>query len=171
MEIARRAVAAAVAGRQLSAPSATHEELERKCGAFVTLKTRGRLRGCIGQFTSDEPLWKTVQAVAVSSAKEDPRFAGNRLTPDELKELELDISVLSPLRRIEDPLDFELGKHGVYIKRGYHSGCFLPQVAVETGWSKEKFLTQCATGKAGLAPDAWKHPDTEVYIFDAEIIS
>lgn len=145
-------------------------ELEKECGSFVTLKTRGKLRGCIGRLSSDIPLHKLISKMAVSAAMEDPRFQSNRIQPSELDDLEIEISVLSPLQRIENPLDLELGKHGIYIKKGFRNGCFLPQVATETGWSKEEFLTQCCQGKADLSPDAWKEKDTEVYIFTAEII-
>jgi len=78
------------------------------------------------------------------------------------------VSVLSELQPIEDPLDIELGVHGIYIARGGLSGCFLPEVATETGWSKEEFLSRCCGGKAGLAPDAWKDPQTKVYVFTSE---
>jgi len=170
LAIARQSVEAAI--RRLPAPSAEVDdpELQGKQGAFVTLKTHGKLRGCIGHFVSDEPLWKTVRQVAVSSATEDPRFYGMRLRAEDLADLDIEISVLSPLERIEDPLDIELGKHGIYIRRGRRAGCFLPQVATETGWSKEEFLSNCCAGKAGMRADAWKDPDTEVLVFTAEII-
>lgn len=146
-------------------------ELEKKRGAFVTIKKHGKLRGCIGRFESDTPLYKIVSNMAVSAATEDSRFLSNPIKPSELEELEIDISVLSPLEKIDDPLDIELGKHGIYIKKGGKTGCFLPQVATETGWSKEEFLSQCCSSKAGLSPNAWKQRGTEVYIFTAEIIS
>ena len=171
LRIARDAVRAAVTDEKPSPPEDVDEELTRKCGAFVTLKTAGRLRGCLGHFTSDQPLWKTVQEMATASVLEDPRFLDDRLQPRELPHVEIDISVLSPLRRVNDPLEFELGVHGIYIKRGGQSGCFLPQVATETGWSKEEFLTHCTADKAGLPPDAWRDPETEVHMFDAEIIA
>jgi AmmeMemoRadiSam system protein A len=120
---------------------------------------------------ADQPLWRVVQEMARASAREDPRFFGMQLRPQELADLHIEISVLSPLRRIQDPLkEVELGTHGIYIKRGFNSGCFLPQVATETGWGKEEFLMNCCAGKAGLHPDAWKDPHTEVYVFTAEII-
>jgi len=88
--------------------------------------------------------------------------------PGELEQLDIEISVLSPLQRTEDPLSLRLGVDGVYIKRDPLSGCFLPQVADETGWTKEQFLSYCCAHKAGLADDAWKDPETEVYFFTAE---
>ena len=87
----------------------------------------------------------------------------------ELQEIDIEISVLSPLEKTDDPLSLELGKHGIYIKKGFAGGCFLPQVATETGWNKEQFLSQCCGGKAGLPPDAWKQADTEVFLFTAEV--
>lgn len=171
LEIARSCVVAAVNGHPLPTFSESEPELNEKCGAFVTLKNRGQLRGCLGNFTSDEPLYKLVTRMAAASATQDPRFAFNPVTPGELDDIDIEISVLSPLRKIENPLDFKLGEHGIFIQRGAVSGCFLPQVAVETGWSKEEFLSHCCEGKAGLPTDAWKEPETEVYIFSAEIVT
>jgi AmmeMemoRadiSam system protein A len=112
-----------------------------------------------------------VRDMAVQSATADPRFFGRRLRPDELDDLKIEISVLSPLKKIDDPeADFELGKHGVYITDGLRSGCFLPQVALETGWSRDEFLSHCCAGKAGMAPDAWRDPGVDVSVFTAEIL-
>ena len=147
----------------------TSQELKENCGAFVTLRTHGKLRGCIGRMVSDISLHKLVAEMAVSAAKEDPRFS--QIQPSELEGLEIDISVLSPLQKIDDPLSFELGRHGIYIKKGGSTGCFLPQVATETGWTKEEFLSQCCSMKAHLSPDAWKKKNVDVYIFTSEMIS
>ena len=170
LKVARSSVAAAVGRVGMPTVSAEDPALNRPCGAFVTLKTAERLRGCIGRFVADGPLWQTVQQMAAAAATDDPRFADNRIRPDEVADLDIDISVLSPLERTDDPLSLTLGTHGIYIKRGVRSGCFLPQVATETGWSKEEFLSQCCAGKAGLPPDAWREADTEVYLFTAEVI-
>ena len=150
-------------------PRSEDPVLTAPCGCFVTLKNRGRLRGCIGQFVSDRPLVELVAEMAKASATGDPRFLTNPITASEVSRLHIEISVLSPLQRTDNPLNLELGTHGIYIKRGYACGCFLPQVADETGWSKEEFLSQCCSHKAGLAPDAWKDPKTEVYLFTAEV--
>jgi len=171
LEIARRSVEAVVTGRPMPAVSETDPELTARCGAFVTIKNQGRLRGCLGHFTSRAPLCELVNDLARSSATEDPRFAGDRVTPEELAEIDIEISVLSPLERIANPLDIELGKHGIYIRRGGRQGCFLPQVAPEQGWSKEEFLSYCCSHKAGLSPDAWQDPDTETLVFTAEVVS
>ncbi|MHC4726316.1 MAG: AMMECR1 domain-containing protein, partial [Planctomycetota bacterium] len=87
----------------------------------------------------------------------------------ELDQLDVEISVLSPLQKTSEPLNLQLGIDGIYIKKGRAAGCFLPQVATETGWSKEEFLSYCCSHKAGLAPDAWKDPETEVYLFTADV--
>lgn len=169
LEIARDTVRAVISGKRADRPTSSDPALTACCGCFVTLKNHGRLRGCIGQFVSNRPLVELVAEVAEASATGDPRFVANPITPGEVNKLDIEISVLSPLERTDDPLSLELGKHGIYIKRGYASGCFLPQVADETGWSKEEFLSQCCMHKAGLPPDAWKDPNTEVYLFTAEI--
>jgi AmmeMemoRadiSam system protein A len=170
LQLARDAVAAAVSGRTPAKVTCSQPALNEKCGAFVTLKTHGQLRGCIGQFVAETPLWQTVQHMAVAAAVDDPRFYDHRLRPEDVPTLEIEISVLSPLERTNDPLSLELGRHGIYLRRGGRSGCFLPQVATETGWSKEEFLSHCAAGKAGLEANAWRDPRTEVYLFTAEII-
>jgi len=162
-------VKAAVSGRDLPEQPVEDAELQGKQGCFVTLKNGELLRGCIGRFRSDIPLYRLVREMAGAAATEDPRFFYSRIRAAEVAELTIEISVLSPLKKVENPLDFELGVHGIYVKRGAASGCFLPQVATETGWDKEEFLSNCCSGKAMLPPDAWKDPATEVYIFSAEV--
>lgn len=143
--------------------------LKQEMGAFVTLNKHGELRGCIGNLSASEPLYLTVRDMAVEAAVDDPRFAA--VTLPELKEIEIEISVLSPLKRVDSAEKIEMGKHGVLVRKGYQSGVFLPQVATETGWSKEEFLNNLCAHKAGLAPDAWKDNNTELYIFNAEVFS
>lgn len=169
LEIARDTLTAVVGRAPLPMPQTDDPELNAPCGCFVTLKNQGRLRGCIGQFTSDRPLVRLVVDVAKASATSDPRFLANPVTPGELNSLDIEISVLSPLERTDDPLGLELGTHGVYIKKGCASGCFLPQVATETGWSAEEFLSYCCSHKAGLPADAWKDSETDVFLFTAEV--
>lgn len=171
LSIARESIKSAITDTPSEPPQIEiiSPELNEKSGAFVTLKTHGKLRGCIGRMVSDIPLHKLVSEMAVSAAKEDPRFS--QIKPSDLENLEIDISALSPLQKIDDPLDFELGRHGIYIKKGSSNGCFLPQVATETGWTKEEFLSKCCSMKAGLSPDAWKKRGIDVYIFTSEIIA
>jgi AmmeMemoRadiSam system protein A len=169
LKVARDTVEGVVTGGTMPKPKSEDTELNAHCGCFVTLKNQGRLRGCIGQFISDRPLIELVARMAKASATGDPRFFTDPITPDELEQLDIEISVLSPLRRTSEPLSLRLGVDGIYIKKGSASGCFLPQVATETGWSKEEFLSYCCAHKAGLPADAWKDPDTEVYLFTAEV--
>jgi len=142
--------------------------LKQECGAFVTLNKQGSLRGCIGYIEAYKPLYITIGEMAEAAAFSDPRFPA--VTVDEVEELEIEISVLSPLQRAKDPREVEVGVHGIYIKSGGQSGLLLPQVATEYGWDRELFLVQTCH-KAGLPSEAWKEPDTEVYLFTAEIFS
>ena len=169
LKTASETVEAVVLERPVPRPESRDAELNRHCGCFVTLKNEERLRGCIGQFVSDVPLIELVADMARASACSDPRFFDEPITAAELKYLDIEISVLSPLSKTKNPLDLRLGIDGIYIKKGFASGCFLPQVAAETGWSKEEFLSYCCAHKAGLPADAWKDPCTEVYLFTAEI--
>jgi AmmeMemoRadiSam system protein A len=169
LQIARASIEATVRGDPLPRVEEKDPELTGRQGAFVSLHNGEALRGCLGHFTSNEPLCKLVNELARAAATEDPRFTGQPITPQELLDIRIEISVLSPLRKIKNPLDIELGVHGIYIRRGYASGCFLPQVATETGWTKEQFLGYCCSHKAGLAADAWKDPKTEVQVFTAEV--
>jgi len=169
LKTARDTVAAVITKKPMPRPESHDPRLNAKCGCFVTLKNRGQLRGCIGQFTSEVPLIELVVEMAKASATSDTRFLANPITARELNQLDIEISVLSPLQRTDNPLSLRLGIDGIYIKKGYTSGCFLPQVAAETGWDKEEFLSYCCAHKAGLRPDAWRDPDTEVYLFTAEI--
>ena len=137
--------------------------LKQKCGAFVSLHKQGRLRGCIGHFGEDVTLHEIVAEMARAAAFEDPRFMP--VTRDELDDIDIEISVLTPMRRIKSLDEFQLHKHGIYIKKGYRSGTFLPQVADEVNWTKEEFVGHCAQDKAGIGWDGWK--DAELYVYEA----
>ena len=169
LKVAKDSVDAAVKGISVEIPKTEDPELQAHCGCFVTLKNGEELRGCIGNFTSEKPLIELVHDMAAASATQDPRFFNDPITPKELDELDIEISVLSPLQKTNDPLSLRLGIDGIYIRQGYASGCFLPQVAAETGWSKQQFLSYCCSHKAGLPAEAWKDPKTEVYLFSAEV--
>ncbi len=140
--------------------------LKEKRGAFVTLKRGGKLRGCIGNIIATTPLYKTVEIMARAAALDDPRF--QPMKESELNDLEIEISALTPLERIESIDQIEVGKHGLYLKRGWSSGLLLPQVPGEYGWDLNTFLEHTCL-KANLSPDAWKDPATEIYIFSAEV--
>lgn len=169
LEIARRAIEEYAADGSRIDFTEDDPKLKETRGAFVTLHKAGELRGCIGSIVGQKPLYRTVRDMAIESAAEDPRFMP--VGKNELKDIEIEISVLSPLKKIKDINEFQLGTHGVLIRRGWNSGVFLPQVAKETGWTKEKFLSNLCGGKAGLAPDAWKDPKTEIFIFSALVFS
>ena len=140
-----------------------HSSLKEKCGAFVSLHKQGRLRGCIGHFGEDVPLYEIVAEMARAAAFEDPRFSP--LSRDELDDVDIEISVLTPMRRIQSLDEFELHRHGIYIRKGYRSGTFLPQVADEVNWTKEEFVGHCSQDKAGLGWDGWH--DAELYVYEA----
>ena len=169
LRIGREAVIAAVKGQSTVMPTSDEPELVSACGCFVTLKNNNRLCGCIGQFISDKLLIQLVSEMAVAAATRDPRFIADPITPAELESLDIEISVLSPLKKTDDPLSLRLGIDGIYIKHAHNSGCFLPQVATETGWDEREFLTNCCVHKAGLEPDAWERSDTDVYFFTADV--
>lgn len=133
--------------------------------AFVSLHRGRQLRGCIGTFEAERPLLDTVQRMAVSAATTDPRFP--RVRPEELAELSLEISVLSPLRRAQ-PHEVQVGRHGIYITRGANRGVLLPQVATDLGWDRETFLQHTCL-KARLPADAWQDPETVIEIFTADV--
>jgi hypothetical protein len=134
-------------------------------GAFVTLHVRAELRGCIGTFQPQGSLAETVARMAVSAAKEDPRFLP--LRTDEIAELAVAVSALSPPVRLDDRLSVKVGSHGIIVRRGWNRGALLPKVAVEHGWDGPTFLARACL-KAGLAADAWREPETEVEVFEAE---
>ncbi len=137
-------------------------ELDNKAAVFVTLTKNGRLRGCIGTVVAQQPLIDAVMDMAVGAACNDPRFP--RVTPEELKITKIEISVLSPMEKIASHEDILPGVHGVVVRKGARSGLFLPQVW-ESLPQKNDFLSELCSQKAGIPPDAWKDPSTELYIF------
>ena len=137
-------------------------------GAFVTIEKHHQLRGCIGYILPVYPLYETVIEVAQSAALRDPRFPP--VTPKELKDLEVEVSVLTVPEKIDDPSIVEVGKHGIIMKRGLYQGLLLPQVATEYGWDRETFLEHTCL-KAGLERDAWKDKATEIQIFSAQVFN
>jgi AmmeMemoRadiSam system protein A len=167
LQTAREAISARLENRKPRYPQPT-ELLKKKCGAFVTLHRQGALRGCIGYVVAGKPLIQTVVEVAQSSAFNDPRFPA--LSSDELEQIDIEISVLSPLRRIESIEQIRVGEHGIVMTNGFRSGLLLPQVATEYGWDRDTFLTHTCQ-KAGLPSDCWHSPDTEIEIFSAVVFS
>lgn len=169
LSIAREALEQAICGQD-HVPAAGLDLPADFGGVFVTLRRRGRLRGCMGTFNPSGSLAETVSRVAGLSYREDPRFADSRVTPDELDEIRIEVSVLDSPFLTQDPVKLKVGKHGVWIRRGQASGVLLPQVAVERNWGAEEFLKQCCVHKAGLGPLAWKDPETQVFLFGARVI-
>jgi AmmeMemoRadiSam system protein A len=167
LELARRAVTVAAERREFLEALPEETNLEQSGGAFVTLHHRGRLRGCIGQVTSTGSLIQIVAYSAKAAALEDPRFPPVR--PDELAELEIELSVLSLLAEIA-PERIEAGKHGLIVSRGVQRGVLLPQVASQYRWTAERFLAETCV-KAGFERDAWKDLGTRIYAFTAEVFS
>ena len=140
---------------------------EKGYGVFVTLHMDGRLRGCIGRFTSSDSLHDTIWEMAQSAAFSDPRFPS--LSRSEAPRIDIEISVLSPLKKIDSVDEFKLGRDGIYMIKGSHHGTFLPQVADETGWTTEEFLGHCARDKAGIGYYGWKEAD--LYTYQTEIVN
>ncbi|WP_136526699.1 AmmeMemoRadiSam system protein A [Geomonas ferrireducens] len=167
LHLAREAVTSTVQTGKLKMQMVTGERLLAPQGCFVTIKKQGALRGCIGNFTSDKPLYQLVQEMAASAATRDPRFYP--MKEDDLAEFELEISVLSPLSKIESPEEVEVGKHGLYLEKNFSRGVLLPQVAVEHKWDRETFLMQTAL-KAGLKRDDWKE-GADLYVFSAQVFA
>lgn len=140
--------------------------LRMELGAFVTLKRQGSLRGCIGNIIGQGPLYATVWSMAQAAAFEDPRF--QPLGPDELADLDIEISILGPVLPCPDPERVEVGRHGLIMRQGMRQGLLLPQVPVEWGWDRLQFLSQTCR-KAGLPAQAWKDPSTQIYWFEAVV--
>jgi hypothetical protein len=162
-DIALQSIKDSLDGKPISNPSSLTNSLSSKCGAFVSLHKKGLLRGCIGHFGEDMPLYEIVAEMARAAAFEDPRFPP--LHREELSDIDIEISVLTPMRRIHSLDEFQLHKHGIYIRKGYRSGTFLPQVADEVNWTKEEFVGHCSQDKAGLGWDGWR--DAELYVYEA----
>ena len=167
LDIARKTVESYVRDKKIPDFKEIDPGLLGKEGAFVTLHKKGELRGCIGNIIGIQPLWMTVRDMAVESSTRDPRF--EPVAPEELKDIKIEISVLSQPKSVQDINEIKMGIHGVIVKRGMNSGVFLPQVATETGWSRDEFLSNLCAHKAGLPADAWKDKKTELYTFTAQV--
>ena len=170
LKLARESIETYARTRQklkLPAPDQVSDNLKLGNGAFVSLRIHGELRGCIGIFEGRGPLYQTISEMAVSAGFQDPRFPG--LDKKEVADLEIEISVLSPLRPARAD-EVEVGRHGIYITRGFNRGVLLPQVATEYRWDRDTFLCQTCL-KAGLPGSSWKDPGTAIEIFSAEVFN
>jgi|Deesub1362B_J571_1020462.scaffolds.fasta_scaffold22189_2 AmmeMemoRadiSam system protein A len=168
LRLARETIRAKTEKKEPQVAPPTSKILHEKRGAFVTLHKMGQLRGCIGYIEGIKPLYLTIVDMAEAAAFNDPRFPP--VAKQEVEDLDIEISVLTPLEKIDDPQKIEVGKHGILVRKGPFQGLLLPQVATEYGWDRETFLDQTCI-KAGMAPGCWKDPATEIYIFSADIFS
>ncbi|MEA2081242.1 MAG: AmmeMemoRadiSam system protein B [Elusimicrobiota bacterium] len=168
LKIARKTVELYAKKRIVPEVNPIQERLKEVQGAFVTLKKDGMLRGCIGNIVGAKPLWETVRDMAVEASSRDPRFPP--VTKNELRGVKIEISVLTPPQKVM-PDDIVLGRDGVIVRRGTRQGVYLPQVAEETGWSKEEFMNSLCAHKAGLNEEAWKEDDTDIFTFQADVFS
>jgi len=167
LQLARHAIAAYIAGLPL--PLANLPELNQiHAGVFVSLHLDEQLRGCIGYLEGSRPLSEVLRETAVSAASRDPRF--EPLTAEELVRVDIEVSVLSPLRKIAAPAEIILGRHGVIVRLGHHHGLLLPQISLHHDWDVETFLAHVCQ-KAGLPDEAWKDPEADIFIFEAEVFS
>lgn len=165
LKIARETIIEYVTRQKIPPVVATAPGLNLHSGCFVTIKQKGELRGCIGNFVSEQPLYQLVQEMAVSAATRDPRFYP--MKNDDLADFALDISVLSPLEKITSVEEIHVGIHGIYIVKGNYHGVLLPQVATEYHWNRDQFLQHTCV-KAGLPKDAWQG-ECDIYIFSAQV--
>lgn len=165
LELARGSIVGHVTDQPVPDRKISGKGVQSQLGCFVTIKTGGELRGCIGNFISDKPLYMLVQEMAASAATRDPRFYP--MKAGDLADFELEISVLSPLRKIATPEEIEIGKHGLYLEKNSYRGVLLPQVATEFRWDRETFLAQTCI-KAGLLADDWRE-GAEIFVFTAQV--
>jgi AmmeMemoRadiSam system protein A len=171
IELARGTIRAALGGAEFPAPPEDDLVLQQRAGCFVSLHRADdhRLRGCVGRLDAKLPLGEIVVAMS-RGVLEDPRFLTDPVRFDELAELHIELSILSPLRAMGSPLDFDLLNEGIYLTHAGRSGCFLPQVARETQWDKEQLLTRLCAEKMGVSSVAWRHAETRAFSFTTLII-
>ena len=165
LNIARKTIEACARGEKVPSVNAPSPVFKEKRGAFVTIHKSGMLRGCIGYIEALKPLGETIAEMAIAASTQDPRFP--QVNEKELKEIDIEISVLTPLKKIKTPEEVEVGKHGILIRKGFYSGLLLPQVATEYGWDRKTFLEHTCT-KAGLPKNAWQE-DVNIYVFSAQV--
>jgi uncharacterized protein len=168
LKLARTTLEAHLSGDPTPAYQTSREGLLERKGAFVSLHRGDDLRGCIGQLYPDRELYKIVQHCVLSAALEDTRF--NAVMQNEVRELSIEISVLTPFHRIKDVEEIEVGKHGLYVVQGIFRGLLLPQVATQYRWDRMMFLEHTCR-KAGLPESAWRDPHTAIHAFEAEVFS
>ncbi len=170
LDIARGVIRKTLAGIPNGAVECHDLDLYQPAGCFVSLHDHGgKLRGCVGRLDATEPLIAALSAAAVSVLG-DQRFRHEPVTPADYPKLELELSVLSPLRPVPSPLAFDPAQDGIYLTIGRRTGCFLPQVARQTGWSREQLLDRLCTEKLGVAGNSWQRPEARLSVFSAVVI-
>jgi AmmeMemoRadiSam system protein A len=171
LNTARLAIRAALRGERVAVPQVTDPVLLGVAGCFVSLHEKGshRLRGCVGRLQASAPLIESVVETA-ANVLGDPRFTNHPVTGQDLPRLEIDISVLSPLRPAAHPLDFDPCSEGIYLTCAGRSGTFLPQVARQTGWTREQLLTRLCVEKLGLAAEAWRGAEVRLQKYTVVVV-
>jgi AmmeMemoRadiSam system protein A len=171
LDAAREAIRRALRGDASDVGDCPDPALLSPGGCFVSLHElhTHKLRGCVGRLDASQPLWNCIHGSSLG-VLEDPRFCEDRVRFSELPKLEIEISVLSPMRQAQSVGDFDLRTEGIYLIHQSRSGCFLPQVARETGWNREQLLSRLCTEKMGLAPHAWKEPGVRLMVFSTLVI-
>lgn len=168
LHLARAAITHKIENKVFRSPDYYSPALRETSGVFVTLHKKRNLRGCIGYIEGNRPLQQAVKEMALAAAFEDPRFPPVR--SEELKDLHIEISILSPLKTISAISEIEIGTHGLLIEQNFYRGLLLPQVATEQKWDRQTFIKQTCL-KAGLPETAWQQEGTTIRIFSAEIFS
>jgi AmmeMemoRadiSam system protein A len=169
LKLARKTIADKLGiSEKLELPSFEEDVFREKCGAFVTIHIKGDLRGCIGYIEGVKSIPETVKDMAMASAFSDPRFSS--LTSEEYKKIDIEISILTPIEKVNDVTEIVVGRDGVIVTKGFNRGLLLPQVPVEQGWDRDTFLSHTCY-KAGLPADSWKKPDVIIEKFSAQVFS
>ncbi len=161
LRLARQSIETRLKGEAFSFSSPVPEEVKIPRGCFVTLKKNGMLRGCIGTFEATKPLFENIFHMAQVSAFQDPRFPPVNFS--ELSQIRIEISVLGPRRKMNSIEELEIGKHGIFIQLGHRRGTYLPEVAVEQGWSAKEFISNCAVEKVGIRPEELERAQIDLY--------
>lgn len=171
LDLARSFLRRALEGPPPACPGDCEAWLREPAGCFVSLHALEdhRLRGCVGRIDASQPLIEALHVSAIHVLR-DPRFSGDQVRLEELALLKIEVSVISAPSLAADPLAFDLLNDGIYLTLGTRTGCFLPQVARETGWSREQLLDRLCTEKLGLPPRTWRHPDARLHTFSVLVI-
>ncbi len=169
LSVARNSITRKISGTESEQSTFANipDRYKKPQGAFVSIYVEKELRGCIGRIETDNPLYITIEQTAESAATRDTRFVS--IKPDELDKMKIEISILTPLKKIQSIDEIIPGRHGILIRKDFRSGTFLPQVAARTGWSSLEMVEECSKRKAGLGADGWK--DADIFTYEAVIIS